>query len=81
MTIGAMARIGMVCEAMIHGIRLLFERPHVDDGDGKHDAEDACPRTKPSSVEESVTQPWIDERASAVDGATVKTVFHSSTTT
>ena len=44
MTIGAIARIGMVCEAMIHGIRLLLERAHMDDQHGEHDAEQRAER-------------------------------------
>ena len=39
MIIGAMARIGMVCEEMIHGIRLRSRLRDVDDADGEQDAE------------------------------------------
>ena len=56
MTIGAMARIGMVCEAMIHGIR-LFDRKVKCTMAMASAMPRSEPSTKPSSVEESVTQP------------------------
>ena len=57
MIIGAMARIGMVCEAMIHGIRLrssaaTWTMPTAST------MPSTVPKAKPSSVEESVTQAW-----------------------
>ena len=57
MIIGAMARIGMVCEAMIHGIRLrssvaTWTMPTAIR------MPSAVPKAKPSSVDESVTQAW-----------------------
>ena len=39
MTIGATARIGTICEQMIHGIRLFSSVRHVHDQHGEHDAE------------------------------------------
>ena len=57
MMIGAMARIGIVCEAMIHGIRLRSSARR-----GRSAARAAMPSsepsTKPSSVADSVTQAW-----------------------
>ena len=55
-TIGAMARIGMVWDAMIHGIR-LFDR-NVECTMAIASATPSSePSTKPTSVEESVIQP------------------------
>ena len=55
MIIGAIARMGMVCEAMIHGISDAVERAHM------HDAgrQQRCPgwrrRRNPTRVAEAVT--------------------------
>ena len=53
---GAMARMGIVCEAMIHGIR-LFDRNFRCTMPIASTMPRSDPSTKPSSVEESVTQP------------------------
>ena len=55
MIIGAMARIGIVCEAMIHGIRLR-SRLRAWTIATASAMPSSVPITKPSSVEESVTQ-------------------------
>ncbi len=57
MIIGARARIGMVCEVMIQGIRLrsrlvTWTMPTAIA------MPSAVPKAKPSRVEESVTQAW-----------------------
>ena len=54
---GAMARIGIVCEAMIQGIS---ERSSVGTCTMPSASTQprAVPSTKPSMAEESVTQPW-----------------------
>ena len=57
MMIGATARIGIVCEAMIHGSR-LFSRAFTDTMPMASTMPSATPRAKPSSVDERVTQPW-----------------------
>ena len=56
-TIGAMARMGMVCEAMIHGIRLR-SRVVTWTMPTAIAMPSAVPKAKPSSVEASVTQEW-----------------------
>ena len=40
MTIGAMARIGIVCEEMIQGMQAALQRPHVHDQHREDDAEE-----------------------------------------
>ena len=57
MIIGAIARIGMVCEAMIQG---SSERSSVGTWTMPTASRmpSAVPMTKPSRVEESVTQLW-----------------------
>ena len=44
MIIGAMARIGMVCEAMIQGIRLLSQGAQMDDADRQQNAQQRAER-------------------------------------
>ena len=44
MIIGAMARIGMVCEAMIHGIRLRSSARDMHDADGEQRCRAPCRR-------------------------------------
>ena len=57
MTIGAMARMGMVCEAMIQGSRLFCSaRPCTISTASKMPT--TVPMAKPRSVEASVTQAW-----------------------
>ncbi len=57
MTIGAMARIGIVCDVMIQGIRLL-SRLRACTIATAIAMPSAVPMAKPRSVEESVTQQW-----------------------
>ncbi|MCY1243881.1 hypothetical protein D9M72_569200 [compost metagenome] len=54
--IGAIARMGIVCEVMIHGIRLL-SRVRECTMPTASNTPSADPSTKPSNVDESVTQP------------------------
>ena len=57
MTMGAMARIGMVCEAMIQGSRLFCSaRPWTISTAST--MPNTVPMAKPSSVAASVTQAW-----------------------
>ena len=55
MIIGAMARIGIVCEAMIHGIRLRSSVREWTMATAIR-MPSSVPKAKPSSVDESVTQ-------------------------
>ena len=55
MIIGATARMGMVCEAMIHGIRLRSSVVTCTMPTAIT-MPSAVPKAKPSSVEDSVTQ-------------------------
>lgn len=55
MTIGAMARMGMVCDAMIHGIRLRLSALTWTIAMAS-EIPRRVPSRKPSKVEESVTQ-------------------------
>ncbi len=83
MIIGAMARMGMVCEAIAHGITLismalLWTIPTAS----KIPA--SVPITKPASVAERVIQPWkirlrLDQVLPANTLAPV--VFHNSRST
>ena len=57
MIIGAIARIGMVCEAMIHGIRLRSRVREWTIATASA-MPSSVPMAKPRSVEESVTQAW-----------------------
>ena len=54
-TIGAMARIGIVCEAIIHGIRLRSSEVKCTMPTAIK-TPSAVPKAKPSSVEVSVIQ-------------------------
>ncbi len=56
MIIGAMARIGIVCEVMIHGIRLLSSVREWTMPTARR-TPSADPSTKPSKVEDNVTHP------------------------
>ena len=78
MIIGAMARIGIVCDVMIQGINVFcsvteFKMPTA------MRMPSAVPMTKPSSVEESVTQAWKSSERGEV-GLTSTVVFHTSAT-
>ena len=57
MTIGAMAMMGIVCEVMIHGISDLSSAREWTMPTASR-MPSSVPRTKPSSVEESVIQAW-----------------------
>ena len=56
MTIGAIARIGIVCEEMTQGIRLLSRLRECTMATAIR-MPSSVPMRKPSSVEASVTQP------------------------
>ena len=56
MTMGATARIGTICEQMIHGSRLFSRRAGMNDQDGEHDAETTRRAGSRRKVAESVTQ-------------------------
>ena len=53
-TMGAMARMGIACDAMIHGIRLLLSNLECTMATASP-IPSTVPSTKPSSVDESVT--------------------------
>jgi hypothetical protein len=55
MIIGAIARIGMVCEAMIHG-RRLFSSERTCTIAIARPMPSIVPKMKPTSVDDSVTQ-------------------------
>ena len=57
MTIGAIARIGIVCEAMIQGIRLFCSVPQCTISTASSDAEHRADG-EAEQVAESVTQAW-----------------------
>jgi hypothetical protein len=57
MMIGATARIGIVCDAMIQGSRLFLSALMATMPMASR-IPSTEPSTKPSSVDESVTQPW-----------------------
>src|SRR5262249_6740468 len=57
MTIGAMARIGTICEQMIHGNR-LFSSVRACTISTARRIPNALPSAKPTTVADSVTQLW-----------------------
>jgi hypothetical protein len=57
MTIGAMARMGIVCEEITQGMRLR-SRVFTCTTSTASTMPSTVPKPKPTSVEESVTQAW-----------------------
>ena len=79
MIMGATARMGMVCEAMIHGIRLLFRVLTWTMATARTTPR-TVPMKKPTTVDDRVTQLWKTSDFGLV-GATANTVCHSSAST
>ena len=73
MIIGAMARMGIVCEAMIHGIRLRSSAADMHDADGDHDAE----RRAEGEAEQRRGQrhPGVVDEAAVAGDASLRKVF------
>src|SRR5688572_30356512 len=79
MTIGAIARIGTVCEAMIQGIRLR-SRVRTWTMPAASTMPRIAPKTKPSMVAEAVIHAWYSSERLDV-GAVPTVVFQNSAIT